>query len=147
MTGVAGRILDGAADESGRVGSQANCFSGRLRTVTIAIFEVGGHGKRRGFDDGARVSEGFLASDGSSAVATTKGEGEAGTGGGKGSKSEAGEETGGAGIPGIGNDENFRPLMERQELSSFFSLVGHGITFDVLSIQRYLTADDRRAAR
>ena len=129
VAGVAGCIFDGAADEASRLCRQANGFGGSFRTVPIAIFEVGSNGKRGGFDDGACVGEGFVATHGSRAIAAAQSEGESGAGGGKGGESESGEEAGSPGVPRIGDDQHFRALMKGEELRGFFGLSWQTVSF------------------
>ena len=64
-----------------------------------------------------------LAANG--AVLKTGRERISGRGGGQRLKAHAGQQTGGANVPGVGDDEGSIPLVQRAEACAFFCLRGH----------------------
>src|SRR5581483_6241799 len=100
--GIAGGVLDGAADEAGD-GGHADGFGDRLGGIAEASFEVGGDGQIHRFDDGARVRDRLFAGD--AAVPASEAGGGGGAGGGQGGEAETGQQAGGDGIPRVGNHE------------------------------------------
>ena len=122
--GVAGRVLDRAADQAAP-GRQADRLGAGLGRAAEAVLEVGGNGQVGGADDGLGVGQDRVAAERGRRVAQADRESEAGAGGGEGGEAESRQDAGRAGIPGVGHDEGAWAFVERLEALEFFVLAGH----------------------
>ena len=81
MSRVAGGVFDGAADQPGGFGGEADGLRGVFRPVAIAVFEIGGHRQRGRVGDVLRVGQGFGAAYAGGAILPAQRKGQPGAGG------------------------------------------------------------------
>ena len=141
--GAAGIVFDGATDEAGG-GGEADGFGAFLRGVAEAVFEIGADGQiNRGCDGGDVLHHGVTTD---AVIGFAGGKGEAGGGSGERFKAEVGEEAGGAGVPGVGDDEGSVALVEGAEGASFVGLSRHGVCTDGAGLEARTTAGQETGA-
>lgn len=125
LSGAPAGILDGTTDQTG-LGGQADGRGAVLRSIAVAVFQVGGDRQIGGGDDRSGVFQRLSPAHRAFRIAPAQGERQACAGGGKGVEAEAGEHLRRTGIPGIGQDQHAGPLVQVAETFGALALAGHG---------------------
>ncbi len=125
LSGAPAGILDGTTDQAG-LGGQADGRGAVLRSIAVAVFQVGGDRQIGGGDDRPGVFQRLGPAHRAFRIAPAQGERQAGAGSGKGVEAEAGEHLRRTGIPGIGQDQHTGPLVQVAETFGALALAGHG---------------------
>ena len=121
-------IFDGSTHQPAGSGLQQGVCTA-LRVVREAVLQVGRHRQGRGCHDGAGIGQGFLAADLTFAIGSAKRKGQAGAGGGQGFEAQRREYLRRAGIPRVGQYQQFVALMQCLEGQGFLQLrIGHAVT-------------------
>ena len=116
-----GGVLDGGAGEP-RLGGEADGLGDAVRGLGIAALEVAADRQRRCGDEVGGVGQRLVAAD-VGAVGQAEGEGEAGGGRADRLRPEGREHAGGAGVPGVGEDEGIAGAVQGAEGGA--GIVGH----------------------
>src|SRR5579863_728451 len=119
MVGVPSRIFDGASHQAS-LGRHADRFGYDFGRISEASLQVGGNGQVGCAYNGARMGKRLVA--GQLAVFAPDGSGRRRAAGGQGLESQAGKDAGRADVPWIGNDEDFRAVVERAKTERLLML-------------------------
>jgi len=119
---IAGEIFDRAADRA-RFSGQADCLGRRLRRVGEAVLQIGIHRQVGGGGNIAAVINHFAARHG--AVGAPEHVGKSEAGGRQRLEAKCRQQSRGAGIPGVGDDEGVGPRVQRTERRGFLALSTH----------------------